>query len=259
MQKESKKTLKIFAGILAFALIVTILFVTNIIVGNPISAKIADKAINKYVAQKYTDLNLEIEKSSYNFKHFSYMAIARSTISLDTKFKIYYQNGKGCWDTYEAVLGMDNTLNRLSIEYSSLVKKIIAKELGYKDNKTMVEYDNERAALGRVNENLKLDMKFDRKLPINAKVNLNLNLKNQSLVGVSRFLSDAHTAFKDNYCDFYEYSIISEDSDGTVIMVSGVTPAHIESGNLLSLLEKAEKNGNTIEEGIRVHIWAPAD
>jgi hypothetical protein len=60
--------LRIVAGIIAFALIGGILFVTNAFVGNPVSAKIAGNAVRKYVEDKYNFLDLEIEKPIYSFK-----------------------------------------------------------------------------------------------------------------------------------------------------------------------------------------------
>ena len=112
------KVLKIFAAAVAIALICGILIVTNAFVGNPISAKMAERAIKNYVNEKYSLLDLELEKPVYNFKDVSYMVRAESKTSTDTKFSISYRNGEVYYDSYEFdVLDMHNTLQdwRMSI------------------------------------------------------------------------------------------------------------------------------------------------
>ena len=67
--KNNKRTiLKVFAALIAFVLIGGLIFFTNAFVGNPISAMIANRAIEKYVGKYYPYLDLEVEKAIYNFK-----------------------------------------------------------------------------------------------------------------------------------------------------------------------------------------------
>lgn len=250
MKNTKKIILKILAGVVAAVLIGGMLFVTNSFVGNPISAMMANKAIKQYVDQNYSFLDLEIEKASYNFKDASYMTRAESKTSIDTKFAIYYSNGKVQRDDYESyVLGMFNTLDRLSNEYSAVAKNIIAKELNYENNTTMVMYD--KGQYEKPNKDLKLDMKFDKALPINAEVIMRLDLKDNSLEGIAKVLADAHKAFAGNGCNFNKYGMYAENG-GMLVMVNGVTPADIESGELTSLLEKAKNNDSV--SGISVFI-----
>lgn len=250
MKNTNKFPLKILAGVVAITLICSILFITNAFVGNPISAMMANKAIEKYVDKNYFSLDLEIEKARYNFKDASYVAMAKSKTSIDTKFAIYYRNGKVQRDDYESyVLGMFNTLQRLSNEYSTIAKDIVAKELGYENNTTMVmfnkdEYENS-------NDILELDMKFDKALPMDAEVTIRLDLKDNSLEGVAKVLTDAHKAFIDNNCNFKKYGLYAEN-DGMLVMVNEVTPADIESGELISRLEEAKNNDGV--DGINVFI-----
>ena len=142
MKNTKNKILKIFAGLIAIILIGGILFITNAFLGNPISARIADETIKQYIKENYSYLDLELEKPIYNFKDGSYVVNARSKSSIDTKFGIHYRNGSIGYDSYEMrVLGMFNTLDRLSDEYSAVAKRIIDKELEYEIKNTRVIYD----------------------------------------------------------------------------------------------------------------------
>ncbi|OZV10256.1 hypothetical protein CIW83_21315 [Tissierella sp. P1] len=124
MKNIKNKILKILAGLIAIILIGGILFITNAFVGNPISARIADETIKQYIKDNYSYLDLELEKPIYNFKDGSYVMNVRSKSSIDTKFGIHYRNGSISYDSYEMrVLGMFNTLDRLSDEYSAVAKK----------------------------------------------------------------------------------------------------------------------------------------
>lgn len=250
MQIVKRLILKVFAGMLALALICTMLFVMNAFIGNPISAMMADSSIKQYANQNYSFLDLEIEKASYNFKYGSYMAMAKSKTSIDTRFAIYYRDGKVQRDDYESyVLGMFNTLQRLSDEYSAVARRLIAAELGYENNTTMVMYD--KGQYEKPDDVLELDMKFDKALPINAEVTIRLDLTDSSIPGISKVLTDVHKAFVDNGCNFSKYSLYAENG-GMLVMVNGVTPADIESGELLNLLEKAKNSDNV--NGISIYI-----
>jgi hypothetical protein len=250
MKNINKLTLKILAGVVALVLIGGILFVTNAFVGNPISAMMANKDIEQYVDQNYSHLDLEIEKARYEFKNAGYMAKATSKTSIDTKFAIYYRDGKVQRDDYELyVLGKVNTLLRFSDEYSAIARNILAKELFYENNKTMVMYD--KNAYENSNDIFELDMKFDKALPINAEVTLQIDLTDDSLEAIAKVLTNAHYAFTNNDCNFSTYSL-SAENDGIQVTVYGVTPADIESGDLVSLLEKAKSNESV--NGIGVYI-----
>jgi hypothetical protein len=249
MKNTTKQALKILAGILAFVLIGGMLYITNAFVGNPVSAMLANNAIKQYVNQNYPHLDLEVEKAKYNFKTTGYMAMAESKTSIDTKFAIYYSQGKVQRDDYkDYVLGMLNTMIRLSNEYSKLTKEII-NELGYENNSTTVMFDKD--LYGNNNTELELDMKFDKSLPIQAEVTIGLDSIDSSLEGIAKVLIDAHKAFVDNGCKFSLYGLYGE-AEGTSVMVYGVTPADIESGNLVDLLERAKENEGAGGIGVQI-------
>lgn len=244
-----KKTLKILAGIAAILLIGVLLFVTSAFVGNPITAKRADKAIERYLEENYSFLDLQVEKARYNFKDGSYMARAKSKTNRDTHFPIYYRDGKILRDDYDTyVLGRFNTLQRLSEEYSAVAKALVAKELGYENN-TMVMYD--KSEYNNVKDILKLGMEFDTSLPLQAEVTLSLDLPDNSLESISKVLTDVHHVFVAHGCHFSKYSLYAEN-DGMLVMVNDVSPEDIEGGRLLEMLAEARDNENVT--GISVYI-----
>ncbi|MEG0772075.1 hypothetical protein [Clostridium sp.] len=250
MKSKKKSLLKILAGVVAIALISGIIFITNSFVGNPISAMMANRAIKQYVNQKYSTLDLEIEKAKYNFKTSSYAAMAESKTSIDTKFEIYYRGGKVQRDDYEYfVESRFNTLDRFSKEYSIITKDIVSKELGYENNNTMVLYN--KADMENAKNIVELDMKFDKTLPLDPEVTIQLDLSDNTIESIAKILTGAHKAFVNNNCNFTKYGLYSS-KDGIDVMVYGVTPKDIESGQLVSLLEKAKNNDGATGIGVSI-------
>jgi hypothetical protein len=123
MENKKKKIKKIIAAIIAFILIGIILFLANGMVGNPISKMLVNKAAEKYVAENYSDLDLELEKAVYDFKDGGYYVRIASTSSIDTHFVLNYSwAGELERDQYESlVLSKWNTWRRIDDEYHKLV------------------------------------------------------------------------------------------------------------------------------------------
>lgn len=244
MKNKNKKPLKILAGIIAITLIGAMLFVTNAFVGNPISAMKAQKDIEQYVIKNYSHLDLEVGKATYDFKNAGYMAKAMSKTSIDTKFAVYQYKGKVQRDDYkDYVLGMFNTLDRLSNEYSTLATNVISKELGYEDINITVMYDKDN--YGKFTDDLELDIKFDKALPLNPEVNMQLTLNDQSIEEVANILVNTHNVFIDNGFIFVKYGL-SAYAEKENIMIIGVTPLQIEGGDLVNLLKKADLSEDNI-------------
>lgn len=251
MKNNNKSTLKVLAGVVAILLISGMLFITNAFVGNPLSAMFANRAIEQYVGQNYTFLDLDLDKASFDFKTGGYRVYAKSKTSMDTKFAIYYYDGEVQRDDYQLyVVDKFNTLDRLISEYTLIAKTIIADELGYENNGTYVVHDKDLS--DKLGEILVLDMKFDKSVPINPEVSIQIDTTDYSMENVAKVLTDAHNAFLDNDCLFMKYGFYAA-GDETNIMVIGVTPEDIESGELLKLLTEAELSGdNGSEDGIIV-------
>lgn len=247
---KKNKILRILAGVVAIALIGGVLFITNFFIGNPISAMMANRAIKEYVNENYSELDLEIEKAIYNFKLGAYMARVQSRTSRDTKFPIYYSNGRVQRDEYNNyVLGMYNTLQRLSEEYSQRAKELLINELDYKFNYVRVMYDKD--SYGQNQSFLKLDMEFDKNLPLHTQVTLGLDLQDTTLETIAEVFINSHRVFKTNGYNFNRYNLYAEN-DGILVMVNGVTPNQIEEGQLISILINAKNQGEY--KGVTVFI-----
>jgi len=200
---------------------------------------------------KASFFDLELGKADYDFKNQGYRVYAKSKTSIDTRFAIYYSEGKVQRDDYQTfVLGMFNTLDRLTSEYTLIARTIVADELGYENNTSYVIQDKNLS--DNFNEILELDMKFDKAVPINPEITVQIETSDYSLENVAVILANAHKAFIAENCIFTKYGFYASDDESN-IMVIGVTPEDIESGELLSLLRKAEMNKEMAsEEGILI-------
>jgi len=247
VKNKKKLPFKILAGIIALALIFCILLLTNGLVGNPISRIFANKAMKQYVNKNYSSLDLEIGTIEYNFTDGagSYMGKAKSKTSIDTKFDIYYRNGKVQRDDYKtAVLGMFNTTQRLQKEYSAAAKDILVKKLKYNNLTVGVGFQEGKSKP-------KLDVKFDKSLFSNAYVLINFNSSDDSIAAIAKVLTDINKVFVDNDYNFNKYSLQIQTGSTNYIMVENVTPADIEGDELLNLLQKSKNKRS--ESGMIVH------
>lgn len=241
MKSKKGLTFKIVAGIIALSLIGFILLITNATVGNPITKGMANKAIKQYVDKNYPSMDLEIEDVYYEFKDTAYIGMAKSKTSIDTKFGVYYKNGKVHYDDYQSrVVSLFNTSLRIEDEYSAIAKDIISKDLGYDKNTTIVYSKSDKGEESMLP--LTLDMKFDKKIFLTSKVVIRLDSKENSMEAMAKILTDAHKAFVKNNCSFDNYNLNVQNSSTKYVGISNVTPADIEGGNLTTLLEKAKTN-----------------
>lgn len=238
--KKNNKGLRITAFIIALALIAIILFFANAFVGNPISAMMAKIKAEQYVEQNFSFLDLELEKPVYNFKFGEYIVKARSKTSRDTHFNIYYRGGKIVGDEYDINVEQKyNTLQRLEEEYTFLVRNVI-EELGYKDLGTRVFYSKQTE---EAQEYLKLDMDFDKNLPIETEIYIQVQLKELTVEEIARILKDVYTAFEQKGYHFEKYSINYFDEECS-LSVSNVTPDIITGGELEEILTEAKEKGH---------------
>ncbi|MGH4117467.1 hypothetical protein [Clostridium sp.] len=252
MKSKKGLTFKIISGIIALTLIGFILLITNATVGNPITKAMANKAIKQYADKNYPSMDLEIEDAYYEFKSTSYIGIAKSKTSIDTKFGVYYKNGKVHYDDYESrVLGLFNTRQRIEDEYSAIAKNIISKDLRYEKNTTIMDSKSDKGEESMLP--LTLDMKFEKDLFLTSNVSIRLDSKENSMEAMAKILTDAHKAFVKNNCNFRSYSLWVQNSSTKYVYISGVTLDDIESSNLTALLEKAKTNRSGGELSVLVH------
>ncbi|MFI3116188.1 MAG: hypothetical protein R3Y12_08635 [Clostridia bacterium] len=124
-----KKYLKIGAILLAFAIIAFVLSFGNSLTGNPVSKNLANKNAKVYIKENYADYDLIIDDAFYDFKMVnSYVISVKSETIEDLYFSVYYDMlGNLIRDNYEnLIIGGQNTMYRLNMEYMSECKNIFA-------------------------------------------------------------------------------------------------------------------------------------
>lgn len=113
---------KIIIPVVAVAITVFILNFVNAWYGNPISKFWAKNAAEKYIEEKYEDLNLYLKEAGYNFKFQHYYVRVQSTDSIDTTFTVHVNSyGKVLDDDYEYEVANNYTTLR---RYESELRKM---------------------------------------------------------------------------------------------------------------------------------------
>ncbi len=98
----------------------------NALYGNPISGFLARVSAQQYLNREYSHLDVEIERTGYNFKDGNYYAKIISPTSVDTHFSVYLSPlGKVYRDTYDSVSEGFNTWERLNQGYNELVDGVL--------------------------------------------------------------------------------------------------------------------------------------
>jgi hypothetical protein len=157
---------------------------------------------------------------------------------VDTHFYIYYRDGKIIRDEYETnVLGKYNTLERWAEECSQLVVPILAQVPGLENNRSRVEID--KSEYEKPNKIIRLDMNFDKGIPINMKLHIRADLTGNSLKNIAEIFEKSHQVLLNNGYVFSAYNIFSENQE-VLIMVNDVKPSDIDSGELEKLLLDAQ-------------------
>ena len=150
---------RLMAGIGGFVLILGLLSALNGTVGNPVSAARATEKIRAYVEETYQDVYLEVPAADYSFKDGSYGSLVRSSVSLDTAFRVSYRDGK-IMDSYSfEVEGRMTTFRRLERQLKDLAQEIVDRDFPYETRLTLATM-KEGESDGWSSE-LTLDMPFD--------------------------------------------------------------------------------------------------
>ncbi len=251
MIKKRNLLLRIGAFFLALFIAAFLLFITNSLVGNPISAAIAKNAIKDYVNRNYANLHLTMSNAAYNFKFGEYLIHASSSSSTDTNFTIYYRRNGNIYDDYAyRVTEKGNTQRRMEEEYSALVKSLLSSLDDLQQNTSMV-------LLSEKNYNpskLQLDMPFDRALFPDAEITIRVDLKDTSLSNIARILEEAYQLLHQNGCSFQQYHLFSQ-SNGILVMIDQITPDMIENGNLTELLQNALNREDSENPSVVIKVF----
>lgn len=146
------KLSKVFIG-LFILLAIIFAFICLAFFGNPISRLMAEKSATKYIETNYKDLDLNRDRTYYNFKDGYYIVRLRDKNSEDTKFYLGFDSfGKIKADTYDSILF--NTFIRLDNELNDYGKSLAEEyNFPYKISLTTVNDD--------IEEKLTRDQKFD--------------------------------------------------------------------------------------------------
>ncbi len=216
---KKKLILKIIAGLVSVALIVLILFITNSFTGNPISAAIANKNINRYLEDNYSfinDLDYKDKKTTYNFKFGQYGKYVQSKSSPDTAFYVTYNRSGKISDDYDGyVVGRFNTYTRLEKEFDSVVEEIFKKNFPYETDILIAGFsfdENDR-------DKLTLDMKLDLdNLPLESNLSVYIISDEINYEVLCDRLIEVDGLMKDHSFKFKNYSVVirepkSEDKD----------------------------------------------
>ncbi len=229
-----KKITKIIAAIAAFVLIIGLLLFVNAWVGNPISKMVATKSAEKYVAEKYSDIDLAVEKSVYNFKFGSYMVFFRSPQSYDTAFSVYSDSfGKIVRDDYEfEVANNFTTWRRLDMELRKIGDELIRNNLKYKITHAMFSFAD------KPNEDLEKHLTRDMELdiynpPFELSASITIDDTDVSYEKMAEVMRAVARLCEDKNISILEYSV------------------HIRNDALIS----TDKDGNEARENKRMGIY----
>lgn len=242
---KKKLLLKIISFTVAVILVLLIFSIGNSFLGNPVSASIAQKRIQSYVDQNFSTLNLNVEKARYNFKFNNYWARVNSKTSIDTYFTIEYKNGKVIDNTFVSdVLQKNNTARRFEEIYTQevdfILKRSEIESLIDSNAKVLIEHEKQN----EYEENLdkfKIDMPFNKSVPINYYLVVNCKMKNQSPENIATTIKQLHSEYVKNNCIFNKYTFYIENEKFISI---DVTKEEIESDKLTEIINNIlnEKN-----------------
>ena len=230
---NSKRT---FSGIGATLIIAFLLHASVNILGNPIVAMNATRAIEDYVAGRFEYPNLSVGQARYNRETSEYISLIQSKDEVDLHFYVAYQNGIGIvGDSYElSVLRFRNTISRLEDAYSQLILELMNRELPLTNNESKVWYDLDSLELNP--EVLALGMELDVNLPLTVGVVLDFDMPKGELLEIAEIVTQAHRLFRENNYLFDSYSVSVKMSD-SIVRIEGVSPLDIENGVVQQLLK----------------------
>lgn len=208
---KSKKW-RVAAVTATVVLIGAVLFLTNAFTGNPISAAIADRYIDRYIEEKYgflPELDYKETNASYNFKLGKYGKYIQSKSSQDTGFWAGYHDG-ACMDEYESyVEGRFNTWNRLNREFDKRIQAIIAEQFPYETDMVLGGLGGNA---GDMKDSLQVDMELDiHNLPLPGTLTAYILTDEVNKVFLSHRILELTGIMKKNQIQIDYYSVIVEE------------------------------------------------
>jgi len=231
---RKKFLMKIFAGMIAVLLILTIFFIANLFLGNPVSASIAKGKALSYIRDKYSHLDLKISDVTYNAKDGVYYISVSSNTSIDTNFTLRYRNGEIYADDYEtSVLSGMNTVNRLCDEYEKSLTPLVQEKT---KNVTEITVMPEKYS----NYNLELDSTFEPTLVKNVEIKIH-GTGGTDPKYISDILKVTYTIMNENGYAAQGFGIRCNQGKEIIELIN-IKPSHMEKENLDEILQKAMTN-----------------
>lgn len=213
-----RKLIRILAGACAFLLIVLLVWITNSLVGNPLSAHLATGRIRSYVAQTYPGDSFTVEKAKYNFKFQEYFCIVSSPTSADTVFSVSLRKNR-IEDNYESeVQNRFTTFRRLSDLLDQQVEDVVKRDFPYEIDMVIGSFagDGDSADLHR---RLTLDMPLDpRNPPLPVEVTVYTYAEERSYKVLAQRLRELHAILEKSPIEvsFYSLNLVPpRDPDGS--------------------------------------------
>lgn len=197
---------KILAGITGIGLIVLLLLFVNAWVGNPVSNLLAKQAAQKYIDVNYSNLDLEIQSSSYNFKFGAYLVFVQSPLSQDTAFSIYANSyGKVLRDDYKyEVANNFTTFRRLDAQMRKIAEELICRRLDYDFEYTSFQFTKDDHNLMKLERDMKLDISHP---PLPLVADVVLYSEDLSYSKVAEVAKALETILKEESIPVSQYSI----------------------------------------------------
>ncbi len=207
---SKKKIHRIIWAITIFLIVFLSFSIYNSIMGNPISAKIANSKIKAYVSNTYPDLDLTVSKTRYSFKDSSYSSLVQSKTSQDTVFSVSYIQGK-ITDHYDyEVASHITTYQRLTDSFQNEIENILNREFPYTSSILIASYGKEDSDMDK----LTLDMPFDlNNPPMPASLTIYSISEEQTYEILSERLVELKTIMDQHQIPISTYSLVLESSD----------------------------------------------
>lgn len=122
-----KRILKKIVVLILAVILCGLLWIANGFFGNPVSALLARGALNRYMEQTYSHLDLKTERFGFDFKSGGYFAHLQSESSRDTAFYVDMDMlGHVTYDSFDTwVTGKRNTEIRVEDQYRQMVKAVL--------------------------------------------------------------------------------------------------------------------------------------
>ncbi|MBC3515423.1 hypothetical protein H8K20_03300 [Neobittarella massiliensis] len=244
-----KRLLKLGALLAALLLIAAIAGVAASFLGDPVSAAIAQKGIDRYLRQQYPHSQLQVKKPVYNFKLGRYTVQVQDPGHVDAHFSVewkpHFLGGSVCYDSYDtSVTALHNTALRLEESFGSYLQPHLAQIEGLKQVDSRVEFT--ATAYEDLSPYLQLDMPFDPRQQLPLQLQLFVDLGDMSCQQLAALFTQVHQRCLDAGVAVQCYHLSSFAENGPTIRVENLRPADIESGQLVALLQNALQNPDPI-------------